>query len=89
MTFECLEVQGSWKWEALEPKLVSKDESPSAKDWDTKMPALSSNSGTTISTSIKFGNLDAINSHKEMLPIFKSYNPVFISRKSSSQKGEP
>ena len=45
----------------------------------TKMPTLSSNSGTTISTSIKFGNLDAINSHKEMLPVFKSYNLVFIS----------
>lgn len=76
--FECLDVEGARKNEVVEPELLSANESSSDDDRDMKMPTLLSSSGTTISTS-KDGEQGGGDSEEATLPVFKSYNPAFIS----------
>lgn len=78
ITFECLEVEGAPKADAQEPELISEDESSSEDDQDTNMPTLPSSSGTTMSTSTS--TADEVGADPGgIMPIFKSYNPDFIS----------
>ena len=93
VTFECLEVEGAPKSDAQEPELISGDESSSEDEKDTKMLNLSSSSGTTMSTSTSIADEDGADLGGTM-PIFKSYNPDFISpeeqrhgRQQSMQEG--
>ena len=93
VTFECLEVEGVPKSDAQEPELISRDESSSEDKQDTKMLNLPSSSGTTMSTSTSIAHEDDADSG-ETMPIFKSYNPNFISpeeqrhgRQQSMQEG--
>ena len=76
--FECLDVAGTRNNEVVEPELLSGDESSSDDDRDMKMPTLPSSSGTTISTS-KDGEQGGVDSEEGTLPVFKSYDPTFIS----------
>lgn len=76
--FECLDVEGARKNEVVEPELLSGDESSSDDEQDIKMPTLPSSSGTTISTS-KDGEQGGGDEVEATLPVFKSYDPAFIS----------
>ena len=80
VTFECLEVEGAPKSDAQELELISRDESSSEDEQDTKMLNLPSSLGTTMSTSTTIADEDGADSGGTM-PIFKSYNPNFISPK--------
>ena len=86
LTFDCLDPEGSRKKETLEPELLTDDDSSSDEDQDLKMPILLSSSGTTMSTP-KGGEQSAADSEEGILPIFKSYNPDFISPTAPASEG--